>query len=412
MYLPFCKIGKFMDYKETLEYINSLGKFRLPPGLSRMKEVCGKLNNPQDRFKSIHIAGTNGKGSTAAMTANILSQSGRKVGLYISPFVVNFRERIQINGEYISETDLVKYSRKVIDTAISLNEFEFITAVAFLYFSEKNIDVAVIETGLGGKFDATNVIKNVCTCVITKIGLDHTAVLGETIEKITEEKCGIIKTKKTVTVPDQNPKALSVIENYAEETLIPEFPEIHSSSLKGTKFVFEGREYEIHILGKHQVLNAVTAITAVRSSPFNVSYEDIKTALENTRFPARLEVVSEKPLTVIDGAHNPDGAEVLSKFLKQFNEKPTFIIAMMKDKDCDSFLSKILPYADTCIITKIENPRCMDVGDLSALATKYTKNIIKTDNLADAIKRAKSSKNSIFIVGSLYLASDARKYYI
>ena len=319
-----------MDYKETLEYINSLGKFRLPSGLSRMKEVCGKLNNPQDKFKSIHIAGTNGKGSTAAMTANILSQSGRKVGLYISPFVVNFRERIQINGEYISETDLVKYSRKVIDTAISLNEFEFITAVAFLYFSEKNIDVAVIETGLGGKFDATNVIKNVCTCVITKIALDHTAVLGETIEKITEEKCGIIKTKKTVTVPDQNPKALSVIENYAEETLIPEFPEIYSSSLKGTKFVFEGRNYEIHLLGKHQVLNAVTAITAVRSSPFNVSYEDIKTALENTRFPARLEIVSEKPLTIIDGAHNPDGAEVLSKFLKQFNEKPTFIIAMMK----------------------------------------------------------------------------------
>ena len=401
-----------MNYNETLDYINSLGKFRLPAGLSRMKAVCEKLKNPQDKFKSIHIAGTNGKGSTALFIANILKESGKKVGLYISPFVVNFRERIQINGEYISEADAVKCSKKVIDTGIELNAFEFITAVSFLYFFEKNVDVAVIETGLGGRFDATNVIKNVIACVITKIGLDHTLLLGETVEQIADEKCGIIKSQNVITVPNQDKAALSVIKGYAHNLLVPETLKIISADLGGTKFSFKGKTYETGLLGEHQAINAVTAISTVESLKYGISYDTIKTALKNSKFPARLEKVSSNPLTIIDGAHNLDGAKVLAEFLKGLKEKPTVIIAMMKDKNCDGFLKTLLPNVKDCIVTKIENPRCMGSKELSAIASKYTKNIIKTDNLKDAILRAKSSKNPVFITGSLYLASEARKYYI
>ena len=181
-----------MTYNETLDFIHSLGKFRLPASLERIKEVCKRLGDPQNSFKSIHIAGTNGKGSTAAMISNILIKSGLVTGTFISPFIVKFNERIQINGRYISDDDLVFYAEKVRETGVRLNEFEFITALCFLYFKDKKIDVAVMETGLGGRLDATNVLENVSVSVITKIGLDHTAILGETIEKIAAEKCGII----------------------------------------------------------------------------------------------------------------------------------------------------------------------------------------------------------------------------
>ena len=196
-----------MNYDETLSYIHSLGKFRLPASLDRITAVIKMLFDPQNAFKSIHIAGTNGKGSTASMLSNIYIKEGYRVGLFISPFIISFNERIQINGQFISDADLAFYAEKVKACGVELNEFEFITAVCFLYFKDKKVDVAVIETGLGGRLDATNALQNVAASVITKIGLDHTAVLGETIEKITAEKCGIIKKNAPViTVCDEDEK--------------------------------------------------------------------------------------------------------------------------------------------------------------------------------------------------------------
>ncbi|MCQ2454936.1 MAG: bifunctional folylpolyglutamate synthase/dihydrofolate synthase [Clostridia bacterium] len=401
-----------MNYEETLKYIHSLGNFRLSATLCRMEKVCEMLGNPQEKFKSIHIAGTNGKGSVAVMTADILKESGLKTGLYISPFVVNFRERIEINREFISEEDLVKYSQKVIKTNVELNEFEFITAVCFLYFRDKKVDVAVVETGLGGRLDATNIIKNPLVSVITKIGLDHTAVLGETIEQITNEKCGIIKTNSVVTVPNQDKTALSVIRNKTEKLVVPKMPETVKSDSFGNEFLYDNQKYSLSLLGEHQIYNAVTAIETVKNSGFLVDVKTVKTALSKTVFPARLEVVSKNPVTVIDGAHNPDGAKALSKYLSSSGEKITAIIAMMQDKNCEEFLKTVLPFCENCIVTEIENPRCMSASDLSKIAEKYCQNTEKEANLSTAIKRAKATDLPIFIVGSLYLASEARKYYI
>ena len=203
-----------MNYIETLNYIHSLGNFSKPATLDRIRKVLQRLDNPQNNFKSIHIAGTNGKGSVSAMLSKVFTLAGYKTALFVSPFIIDFCERIQICGDYITKNDLCKYAQRVKDTNVELTEFEFITAVAFLYFSDKNCEIAIIETGLGGKFDATNALENVIANVITKIGLDHTAVLGDSIEKITAEKCGIIKNCPVVTSFNQPPKALAILNKY------------------------------------------------------------------------------------------------------------------------------------------------------------------------------------------------------
>ncbi|MBR3300528.1 MAG: bifunctional folylpolyglutamate synthase/dihydrofolate synthase, partial [Clostridia bacterium] len=318
-----------MTYNETLDFIHSLGKFRLPASLERIKEVCKRLGDPQNSFKSIHIAGTNGKGSTAAMISNILIKSGLVTGTFISPFIVKFNERIQINGRYISDDDLVFYAEKVRETGVRLNEFEFITALCFLYFKDKKIDVAVMETGLGGRLDATNVLENVSVSVITKIGLDHTAILGETIEKIAAEKCGIIKkSAPVVTVCDQDGKALSVIKSYAGDLTVPEISAVKKADLTGCEFDYRGVSYTLSLLGKHQAYNAATAIEAVRKFSPDIPLETIRSALFETVFPARLEIVSRSPLVIVDGAHNPDAAEVLARFIRDLGGEVTFVCAM------------------------------------------------------------------------------------
>jgi dihydrofolate synthase/folylpolyglutamate synthase len=187
-----------MNYNETLDYIHSLGNFSLPPTLDRIKTVLKKLGNPQKRIKAIHIAGTNGKGSVSAMMASVFKEAGYKTGLFISPYIIEFTERIQINGEYIKKESLCEFAQRVKETGIALTEFEFITALAFLYFAEQKIDILICETGLGGRLDATNSLENKIATVITKIGIDHTAILGDTIEKIAAEKCGILRDCSTI----------------------------------------------------------------------------------------------------------------------------------------------------------------------------------------------------------------------
>ncbi|MCQ2450662.1 MAG: bifunctional folylpolyglutamate synthase/dihydrofolate synthase [Clostridia bacterium] len=401
-----------MTYTEMLNYIHSLGKFSLPAGLNRIAEVCKKLNNPQNSFKSIHIAGTNGKGSTAVLTANALKNEGLKVGLFISPFIIDFRERIEINGEYISQNDIVKYGEIVKNTGVALNEFEFICAVSFLYFKDEKIDVAVYETGLGGKIDATNIIDNVDVSVITKIGLDHTALLGETVEQIAAEKSGIIKKNEPViTVCNQDERALSVIRKHTDNLIVPETPEIQKSDITGSIFTYKQKKYELSLLGVHQCYNAVTVIEILNNSSFDVSMESIKKSFAKTSFPARLETVSKNPLTVIDGAHNPDGAKVLAKFLEDFGEKVTVICAMMRDKNWQEYVEIISRYSKTFIATEIDMNRCLSANELGNFAEKYAEKVLIEKDLFAAIKTANNLKSPIFIVGSLYLGANARKYY-
>lgn len=402
----------FLTYNKTLDYIHSLGNFSLPSGLDRIKVVLEKLGNPQNNFKAIHIAGTNGKGSVSAMLSSVFKIAGYKTGTFISPFIIDFRERIQINGEFISENDLIRYSEKIRKLNIELTEFEFITAVAFLYFAEQKIDILICETGLGGRLDATNTLDNLACAVITKIGLDHTAILGDTLEKIALEKCGIIRDCPTVTSPYQYSDALNIIKKQAKKLYIPETEKlgILTSDITGNTFIYKGDRYETGLSGGYQVENALIVIDTIKYSGYNIPYNVIYEGLKNAHFPARLEIISKSPLVVLDGAHNVDGAKVLGEELQRCSGKITAIVGMMKDKNVDEVLKCTLKHCDNCIAVSVPDlPRSMKESEISDIASKYCS--CKTaENLQSAIAFAKevSQGGPIFVFGSLYLASAIR----
>ncbi len=401
-------------YKEALEYIHSLNVFGIKPGLERMQIALELLGNPQDKLQFIHVAGTNGKGSTSTIIAKALEYTGKKVGLYTSPFIIDFRERIQINGEYISENDLSILTQEIIDTKVELTEFEFITALAFLYFQKKSCDIVVLETGLGGRLDATNVIKSPLCCVITKIDYDHTAILGDTIEKIAFEKCGIIKDgSKVVCYPYQNEQAMSVIKKAAPNVVLPSVSElkIDNNVFPNNRFFYKSLEFNTSLCGRYQVYNAITAIEALTAVGVDVSDSSVKQAIFDAFIPARMEVISSAPLVALDGAHNPNGADALCDIMSHYNNI-TAIVGMMADKDVDLFLQKVSMYCENIITVKVEsNARSMSAEQLKEKVLRYNKNVFTASNHLDAIHLAKklSKDNPIFVFGSLYLAGEIRE---
>lgn len=403
-----------MNYGGTLNYIHSLGKFSKPAGLERIQLALKKLHNPQNNFKSVHIAGTNGKGSVSAMLAKIFETAGYKTGLFISPFVIDFRERIQINGEFISEEDLAEYSQRVIDTGVEMTEFEFITAAAFAYFSDKKCDFVIAETGLGGRLDATNALNNVVAAVITKIGLDHSGVLGDTVEKIAAEKCGIIKNcPVTVTSANQRREALSVIKGSSKRLVAPDLSQLTvlKCDQNGSSIIYMNREYEISLVGEYQIENALTVIETVEASGYNIPYETVKRALANTFFPARAEIISKNPLVLLDGAHNPDGAAELSKILKKQGGRAVALIGVMRDKDYKAVLSATLPFCRAAVAVTVENmPRSLD-GKLLADAAALYCPVQTAESYDEAIKKAAltAGEDPVFVFGSLYLAGGIRQ---
>lgn len=402
-----------MNYNETLSYIHSLGNFGLPSGLDRIKKVLSVLGDPQKKLKAIHIAGTNGKGSVSAMLSSVFKTAGYKTGLFISPFIIDFRERIQINGEFITETDLCRCCERVKETGIDLSEFEFITALAFLYFAKQDIDILICETGLGGRLDATNTLDNLACAVITKIGLDHTVILGDTIEKITHEKCGILRDCPVVTSPNQENVALNVIKSYTDRLTVPDLKEckIVKSEITGSTFIYKGEKYDISLAGGYQVENAITAIETVKNSGYDISYDILYKGLKDTFFPARMEVISKNPLIVLDGAHNPDGAAVLAKEMKEYSGKITAIIGVMKDKNYKEVLNLTLPYCKNAVAVEVKGmPRSLKAEELAETASKVCP-CVSANNYRDALKKAAQTAKGdpIFIFGSLYLAADIRK---
>ncbi len=397
-----------MNYNETLNYIHSLGNFSKPPTLERIKKVLEKLGNPQNNFKAIHIAGTNGKGSVSAMLSKAFILSGYKTALFISPFIIDFCERIQINGEFISREDICKYAEVIKGIGIELTEFEFITALAFLYFSEQNCQIAIIETGLGGRLDATNTMDNVIANVITKIGLDHTAVLGDTIAEITKEKCGIIRNCPVITSPNQPKEAFNVLENY--KPIVPDKDKlkITESDISGNTYIYKGREYHTSLVGDYQIENSLMVIETLMNCGIDIPYNIIYKALAETYFPARMEVISKNPLVILDGAHNPDGANALAEVLKKYSGKATALIGMMKDKDCEEVLKTTLPYCKNAVAVGVENmPRALAKEELKKLAEIYCP-CVTAENYDDAINKI-SKEETVFVFGSLYLASAIRE---
>lgn len=408
-----------MNYNEALSYIHSLLVFGSVPGLERITELLSKLGNPQDKLKFIHVAGTNGKGSTCTMLSEVYKTAGYKTGLYTSPFIVDFRERMQINGEYISQEDLARLTEKVKNTGVVVTEFEFITALAMLWFCEKNCDLVILEVGLGGRFDATNIIKSPLCSVIMKIDYDHTAVLGDTITQITNEKCGIIKAgSPVVSYPLQETEALKVIISRNKNTVIPNTCKLQiiSSDIKGNRFIYNNREYKSRLIGEHQVYNALTVIETVKSAGIKVKETDIALGIEKATIPARLELISEEPIVFLDGAHNPNGADALSNFMKKYDGEIYAIVGMMKDKNCDGFLKQVLKFCKSVVtVTVKENPRTATAEELAEIAEKYCSDVIAAPDYSSAINliyEKSKKKYPVFVFGSLYLSGALRENLI
>lgn len=401
-----------MNYNEALKYIHSLLVFGSKPGLERISELLNKLGNPQNDLKFIHVAGTNGKGSICTMLSNIYMKAGLKTGLYTSPYVVDFRERIQLNGEYIEKDILAKLCQQVKNTNVVVTEFEFITAMAMLYFKLKKCDIVILETGLGGRFDATNVIKYNLASVITRIDFDHTAYLGDTLEKIAMEKSGIIKNGPTICYPLQEKQAEDTIKSYSNKFILPNVDnlKILNSDDFGNRFVYNNEEYKTSLSGEHQIYNALTVIETVKAAGISVSKNNITEGIASATVPARLEVISQKPLVVLDGAHNQNGGKALAEFLKK-HKNTVAIIGMMADKDCDSFLETTLPFVKKVVtVTVKENPRTMSAENLADLARKYCNDVITADSYKQAINIASErlEDSPLFVFGSLYLAGGIR----
>lgn len=415
-----------MTYKDALNYIHSINCFGIKPGLERINALLKRLGNPEEKLKCIHIAGTNGKGSTSTALANIMIAEGKKVGLFISPFVVNFRERIQINGEYIKEKELANLTYEISkivpevekEVEDNITEFEFITALMFAYFKEQNCDVVILEVGLGGRLDSTNVITKPLASVITQIALDHIAVLGDTIDKIAYEKCGIIKADcPVITTSHQNPRALSVIEKIAKDKNSPlKIANISSAeNVKiapyGSEFTYKGMNITVNLAGRHQIENMTAA--AETALALGVSKTAIVRGIANTKFPARLEILSRSPLVILDGAHNENGADVLANYLDEHKLTPVTLIGMMADKNCEAVVKKIASRSKAVFAVKVEgNPRTETAENLSQIAGEYCVNSFTAENygyaLSLAFQRCKKTNLPLLICGSLYLASDIR----
>ena len=318
-----------MDYKEALEYIDGVAWFGSKPGLSRVTELLHALGDPQNRLKFVHIAGTNGKGSCAAMLASVLKTAGYKTGLFTSPYLYRFNERMQINGEEIGNDALADIVTRVSIPAEKMEdhptEFELMTAAAMLWYAEEDCDIVVLEVGLGGRFDATNVISRPEVSVIMNIGLDHTKILGDTVEKIAAEKAGIIKPGCPCVLYQQSESVAQVIRERCQEMgsslSIADFSAIRTEfdSLEGQVFTYKGEACAIPRLGEHQRKNAAVVIETVevlRRRGWKLPQEDVEHGLYAVSWPARFEPVSEEPYFSVDGGHNPQCAQTVAENLK------------------------------------------------------------------------------------------------
>lgn len=414
---------------EIISYFKHLEKKGINLGLERVKDVLVNLDNPQDKIPSFHIAGTDGKGSVAYYLANIIKADGYLCGLYISPHLEDIRERIQINGEKISEekfTQLVYFLKEYTDDILTY--FEFLTVLAFYHFYESKVSFMVIETGLGGRLDATNTINKPQGIIITDIDYDHKEFLGETLEEIAREKAGIIKPKSVVISASQNQQVEKVIQEISFKQNASLF--FVGKQIKFTNqrffeekqiFDYEGINYSfrnlaIKMKGKHQVSNATIAIGLIDALGLNISEEAIRKGLLNTFVPARFEIIkNEGKKIVLDGAHNPLAIRKLKDNLvqQQYN-KLILILGILKDKDISTIVQEIVPLCDYLIITK---PSCQRASEPKIILDEAKKvlslnSIEIIENVESALKRALSlatDKDLICITGSFYTVAEARQ---
>ena len=421
-----------MEYEKVQALLGGAKRFGEKAGLIKPARLSELLGNPQTQLSFVHIAGTNGKGSTAAYLSNVLMRAGYTVGLYTSPFIYEFNERMRVNGETIPDDALLFVMEQVRAAAEQMKdegtgyptEFDMVTAAAFYYFAEMQCDIVVLEVGLGGRFDATNIIDTPLVSVITKLGLDHTQYLGDTLEKIAFEKCGIIKEGGvTVTTGSQNPEALAVIRKEAEKRnnrlILCDSGELSDckTSGDGNQFAWKGTTYRTSLCGEHQLENAHLALCVLeelKKQGFAISVDAVREGLYETRWSGRMEKISENPLVVIDGAHNPDGMRAFVHAAQEFLKggKTVCVIAMMKDKEVLPTLSELSGFADAVVFTTVDNPRVMTPQELVEISKGLFSKMSVCSNPKEALKQAvklAGGDGTVFVVGSLYLIREIKE---
>lgn len=432
-----------MTETEALEYIYSRQKFAKSSSFERLKALLNALDNPQNKLSFVHIAGTNGKGSCCTMLSSCLVSSGYKTGLFISPFVVCFRERIQVNGKYISEKSFCEITQRVKDASDALFEngitptfFETCLAIALLYYEKEKCDIVILEAGIGGKEDSTNIIPPPLVSVITSVSFDHTEVLGSTLYEIAKHKSGIIKKGSSCVsfpkdngkldfVPQQSETVKALEEKAAKEKVELSFPDVTAvkileKSSRKTRFFYNGTEYEMSFTGDHQIGNAATVLCVLNKlleKGFSFCEKSIKEGFKNAFIPGRLEVIRENPLVIIDGGHNEGCMKALKSYVKENlkENKITAVLGFMKDKDYNSSIKIIAPVCKNIVFTLCDKSRGEDPQVLMECAKPYCKNLFFENDIEKAYLKAKAltdEKDALICAGSFYLISEIREKFL
>lgn len=443
-----------MNYQQALDYIYGFVNFETSPiprtaehfDLRRMYELMAQLGNPQDMAKSVHITGTKGKGSTAAMIAAVLTASGYNTGLYTSPHLIDLRERIQVNGEMIQEADLIALVEKLKPDIEAVNQratygklttFEVLTALAFAYYRQRGVDFQVLEVGLGGRLDATNIIKNPAVCIITSISYDHTEVLGDTLAKIATEKSAIIKPGCVAVVSPQSDEAREVIEKRCEEQGVRLIQVGKDVTWNGTGYGLGGQRLSVNglfltyelglpLLGDHQMENAAAAVAALEvlsGKAFKISKDSIIDGITRVKWPGRFQVLGQEPLVIADGAHNHDSARKLAQSLEQYcglsadrdkrTRKSVLVFGASLDKKVAGVIAELYRLFDHVIVTVSRNPRAMVI---SRLRDEFSRLGVEAESAPD-VKTALSQAISlagddglVCVTGSLFAVAEAMEY--
>lgn len=420
-----------MTYQEALAIIHQTPWQNHKPGLKRIKEFMELMGNPQDKVKFIHIAGSNGKGSTAAIIASVLQAAGYRTGLATSPYISCFNERMQVDSRPITDDEICMICEKALACSKKMSEtpteFEFVNAITFEFFASRKCDIAVLEVGLGGRLDATNIIKPPIAAVITAIGLEHTELLGDTVEKIAVEKAGIIKTGSTAVISCQPQPIIDAVEQVCKDKKV-ELKIANQDKLKrisqdkhGQLIEYNGIEkLHLPLLGSHQLQNlaaALSAIEVIREKGFSISAQAVKSGVEKVKWCGRFELMQNTPDFFVDGGHNPQCAQTIRKTLTELypDKKIIFLLGILKDKNYCGILEPLLPLAKNVITITPPSPRAMKAEELAKLLyEKYSVKAIACTEISDGVKTALKSANADDVVcacGSLYSIGEIRRCF-
>lgn len=418
-----------MNYEQALEFIHSANRFGKKEGLTRITSLLDRLGNPHKKLRCIHVAGTNGKGSTVSYLAQALQQAGWRTGRYISPYVLDFRERMQLDGAMIPKeelTELVEWIAPVVERMRAEDnapaEFEIVTAAAFLWFARKAPDVVVLEVGLGGRLDSTNVIEKPLASVITTIDFDHMAQLGCTLEAIALEKCGIIKPGcPAVCTPGQCEEAMEVIRRQTEEKgcalIVPRLSDVtlHEQNITGSNISYRGLDLRVPLGGDHQIINAVTAVECLRLlTDYPVHDGAVSEGIARTRFPARMELFGKRPAVLLDGAHNLSGAQALAAAIRQFLPgRRIGVLGMVAGKDLEGVAKTLAPLFDRVYVVPAGGERTADAALVARMARRHCEEVEICLAAPEGCRRALegcAAEDTVVVCGSLFLAAEVRGY--